>query len=126
MKPKTMILALVVGVALMWGIAGWAFATPLPKEPGDDYLLNEEVNTFVGFYIREYSLARNGIVDYRTARQIVGFELDERRNTTLQTKNFPLFYWYDEDQDGRFEMWVDRKVEGCPCDITPYQAVGQD
>ncbi len=121
MKPKTVILALIVGVALMWSTTGPALSIHLPQEPDDDRLVKEEVNTFVGFYIREYSFARNGIVDYRTARQILGFEPDQGGDTALQTKEFPLFYWYDEDQDGQFEMWVDRKVEGCPCDITPYQ-----
>ena len=124
MKPKTIVLLLVVGVALMWGMAGVAFAIYLPEEPGDDFLVNEEIDTFVGFYVREYSLTQNGVVDYRTARQILGLGLTDNRDTELETKNFPLFYWYDEDQDGRFEMWVDRKVEGCRCDITPYQAVG--
>ena len=43
----------------------------------------------------------------------------------VQTEEFPLFYWYDANHDGEFEMWIDRQVEGCPCDIERYDAEGQ-
>ncbi len=124
MKPMLNILIVLVPTALLLvlPIAGWA-GDP-PQEPGEDALLNEDVNIVTGFYIREYSLARNGIVDYRTARQILLSEYNEHWNTVVETKAYPLFFWYDADQDGRFEMWIDRQVEGCRCDIVRYDAEG--
>lgn len=121
MKRTTNILAVVLGLTVLWGAAEPVLANPLPHEPGDEYLLNEDVDGSVGFYFREYSVAQNGIIDYRTARQILFTEYDERKKPVVRAKQFPLFYWYDEDQDGQFEMWVDRSVEGCACDIVRYQ-----
>ena len=89
-------------------------------EPGEDSLINEDVNIITGLYIREYSHARNGRVDYITARQIVLSEYNEYWNSVVYAKEFPLFYWDDANQDGEFDMWVDQKVEGSPCDIVPY------
>ncbi len=121
MKNKANILTLVLSLSIILGATWPAMANPLPQEPADEYLVNEDVNIFVGFYYREYSLAQNGIVDYRTARQILLSEYDEYYSTVVEAKEYPLFYWYDDNQDGEFEMWIDRKVEGCPCDIVRYQ-----
>ncbi|MEE8291067.1 MAG: hypothetical protein V3R80_06265 [Candidatus Tectomicrobia bacterium] len=121
MKRATSIQAMVFGLALICGAGGAVFAADLPQEPGDEYLINEDVNIITGFYIREYSLGRNGVADYRTARQIVLSEYNEYWNTVVQTEEFPLFYWHDANEDGQFEMWIDRKVEGCLCDIVPYR-----
>ncbi len=126
MKPGWKITSLAVGLALVCSAAGLAYAGVLPQEPGDEYLVNEEVDVVVGFYIREYSTAGNGITDYRTARQILRSEFDESWNSVVQAVEFPLFYWYDENQDGHFEMWIDRKVEGCRCDIVPYVVEPQE
>jgi len=121
MKRATSIQAMALGLALICGAGGAVFAADLPQEPGDEYLINEDVNIITGFYIREYSLGRNGVADYRTARQIVLSEYNEYWNTVVQTEEFPLFYWHDANEDGQFEMWIDRKVEGCLCDIVPYR-----
>ncbi len=111
---------LLVAAGVLLAAAGTALAGSLPPEPGEEYLINEDVNTVVGFYYREYSLGRDGIVDYKTARQILSAEYSEEWNTIVETKEFPLFYWYDADHDGQFGMWIDRRVEGCPCDIVRY------
>ncbi len=124
MKMKLNIQAVLVGLALMLGMAGAAWAGEVPQEPSDEYLVNEDINITTGLYHREYSLAGNGIVDYKTARQILVAGYNEYWNTVVETKAFPLFYWYDADQDGHFAMWVDRQVEGCTCDIVRYDAEG--
>ncbi len=121
MKRATSIQVMALGLAVICGAGGAVFAGGLPQEPGDEYLINEDVNIITGFYIREYSLGRNGVADYRTARQIVLSEYNEYWNTVVQTEEFPLFYWHDANEDGQFEMWIDRKVEGCLCDIVPYR-----
>lgn len=95
-------------------------AGPPPQEPNEDFLVNEDVNIITGLYTREYSLSGTGIVDYKTARQIIISEYNEYWNSVVETKEFPLFYWHDANHDGAFDMWVDQKVEGCACDIHPY------
>ena len=94
-----------------------------PSEPSEDHLINEDVNIITGLYTRAYSLQGNGVVDYKTARQIVISEYNAYWNTVAHTKEYPLFYWYDANQDGEFDMWVDQKVEGCSCDIVLYEAI---
>ena len=103
-------------------LEGWCHASVLPSEPNEDSLVNEEVNSIAGLYYREYSLAGNGVVDYRTARQIILSEYNQFWNSVVHTLEHPLFYWYDSNGDGQLEMWVDKKVEGCRCDIVPYEA----
>ncbi len=125
MKSHRNIHPMIVGLSLMLSVAGAAFASDLPQEPSETSLLNEDVNIVTGLYIREYSLARNGIVDYKTARQILLAGYNEYWNTVVETKVFPLFYWYDGDHDGHFDMWVDRNVDGCSCDIVPYHIEAQ-
>lgn len=116
---------MVLALAVATNGAGGALAADLPPEPSGEYLVNEDVNIVTGLYTREYSLARNGIVDYMTARQIVRSEYNEYWNTVVETVAFPLFYWSDVGQTGTFQMWVDRKVEGCACDILPYTALNE-
>ena len=116
------VLIAVASALLSANDVGMTWAGTLPQEPGEERLVAEDVNVVSGFYIREYSLHGNGTVDYRTARQILRWAYDAHWNTVVDTVEFPLFYWYDEDQDGHFRMWVDRKVEGCVCDIVPYTA----
>lgn len=116
---------LVLALALIAGLAERAPAATLPPEPSDEYLVDEEVNIVAGLYLRAYSLARDGIVDFRTARQILRSEFNEYWNTVVETQAHPLFYWYEADHTGAFEMWIDRNVEGCTCDIVPYQAVSE-
>jgi len=125
MKSKRHLRALIVGGVLVASLASPGFGGSLPQEPSEEHLLDEDVNIITGFYTREYSLTRTGVVDYRTARQILLSEYNEYWNTVVQTEEFPLFYWYDADHDGKFEMWIDRQVEGCPCDIERYDAEGQ-
>jgi hypothetical protein len=97
-------------------------AQSLPSEPDAERLVNEDVNVVSGLYIREYSLAGNGIVDFKTARQIIQAEHNAFGNTVVETLPNPLFYWYDEQDNGDFRMWIDQKGEGCRCDIVPYVA----
>ena len=123
MNIKRNIFLAIGGFVLMISIAGTVRAESLPLEPTDEYLVNEDVNIITGLYIREYSLDGTGIVDYKTARQIIISEYNEYWNSVVQTKEFPLFYWHDAQHDGHFAMWVDQKVEGCRCDIVPYQAM---
>ncbi|HET9962235.1 MAG TPA: hypothetical protein VFQ34_07875 [Nitrospiraceae bacterium] len=99
-----------------------AFAQNLPSEPDPERLVNEDVNVVSGLYIREYSLSGNGIVDFKTARQIIQAEQNAFGNTVVETLPHPLFYWYDEQDNGDFHMWIDQKGEGCRCDIVPYVA----
>ncbi|GJL50273.1 MAG: hypothetical protein NPIRA01_15000 [Nitrospirales bacterium] len=113
--------SLIVPLFLLWSLTAIASAAP-PIEPEDEYLVNEEVNSIAGLYFREYSLMQNGVIDYKTARQIIVSEYNEFWNTVVHTKEHPLFYWYDENQDGHMYMWVDQKVEGCSCDIILYEA----
>ncbi len=120
MKSSTSLQLAAITLMLMWGLTGPGLANPLPPEPGDDQLIHEDVDYVVGFYFREYSVAENGVVDYRTARQIQSTEPSESHTVVIEAKQFPLFYWYDNDQDGQFEMWVDQNVEGCACDIVRY------
>ena len=114
---KTIVTSLFL--ALTW--MGPCYAADLPLEPEEESLISEDVNIVTGLYTREYSLKNNGIVDYRTARQIIISEYNEYWNSVVHTKDYPLFYWYDANQDGQFDMWVDQKVEGCLCDIVPYK-----
>ena len=84
-------------------------------------MVNEDVNIITGLYTREYSLTKDGHVDYKTARQIVLSEYNEYWDSVVETKEYPLFYWYDANHDGQFAMWVDQQVEGCSCDIVPNE-----
>jgi len=105
---------------LLWGLVSLVQAAP-PPEPKEHYLVNEDVNSIAGLYFREYSLKRNGVIDFKTARQIIVSEYNEYWNTVVHTKEHPLLYWYDSNQDGEMEMWVDQKVEGCACDMILYE-----
>ena len=114
MNSQKKILILGVGLALMAGFVGAALANDLPTEPAEQFLVDEDVNIINGLYTREYSLAGNGVVDYKTARQIILSEYNEYWNSVVETKEFPLFYWYDADQDGKFEMWGGSAGERVP------------
>ena len=101
-------------------------AAPPPHEPDEAFLISEDVNIITGFYIRTYSLHDDGIVDYKTARQIILSEYNEYWNSVVETKENPLFYWHDPDHDGTFAMWIDREGNGCLCDMVPYTATYED
>jgi hypothetical protein len=110
-------------LSLMTG--GTGMAGDIPKEPGEDNLVNEDVNIITGLYVREYSLKQDGIVDYKTARQIIISEYNQYWNTVVQTVEWPLFYWIDENRDGNFDHFVDQQVQGNEEDIIPYVAVSE-
>lgn len=95
-------------------------AAVLPPEPDEQHLIDEDVNIITGLYTREYSLHNDGIVDFKTARQIIISEYNEYWNSVVETPEFPLFYWHDANQDGHFDQWVDQQGNGCLCDIRPY------
>jgi hypothetical protein len=101
-------------------------AEVLPSEPGDESLVNEDVNIVNGLYTREYSLRGDGTVDYRTARQIIRSEYNDYGDTVVEATPHPLFYWYDAGETGVFSMWIDPKGDGCTCDIVPYIALAGD
>jgi hypothetical protein len=98
----------------------------LPSEPGDENLVNEDVNIDNGLYTREYSLRGDGTIDYRTARQIIRSEYNDYGDTVVEATPHPLFYWYDAEENGVFSMWIDPKGDGCSCDIVPYIALAGD
>ena len=90
-------------VALYWAWPAISQADPsLPNESGEDCLVTQSYDTILGLLVRDYSLRGNGQVNYRTARHIMG----------ISFVRHPLFYWYDANQDGRWEMWIDRDEEG--------------
>jgi hypothetical protein len=103
-----------------------ASAEVLPSEPGDEHLVNEDVNIVNGLYTREYSLHGDGTIDYRTARQIIRSEYNDYGDTVVEATPHPLFYWYDAKESGVFSMWIDPKGNGCTCDIVPYIALAGD
>lgn len=98
-----------------------SFAAP-PQEPDNGHLITEDVNIITGLYTREYSLNQDGVVDYKTARQIVISEYNQYWDTVVETREYPLFYWYDPEHDGQFTMWIDQGGHGCSCDFVPYNA----
>ncbi|MDR4493489.1 MAG: hypothetical protein AB7P17_00250 [Nitrospirales bacterium] len=118
---------IVLAVVFCFGIStgGNGLAATPPAEPGEEYLVKEDVNIITGLYIREYSLSRDGVVDFRTARQIIISEYNKYWNTVVHTMEWPLFYWIDEDRDGTFDLFVDQMVEGRPEDIKPYLPVSE-
>lgn len=125
METHRICLAGILGLLCILVMAGTTMAADLPKEPGEEFLVNEDVNIITGLYIREYSLRGDDIVDFKTARQIIFSEYNEYWNTVVQTIEWPLFYWTDEDRDGVFEHFVDQKLEGQPHDIVRYLPVSE-
>ena len=101
-------------------------AETLPAEPGEEYLVDEDVNIVNGLYTREYSLHGDGVIDFRTARQIIRSEYNDYGDTVVEATPNPLFYWYDAEENGVFSMWIDPKGDGCTCDIVPYIALAGD
>ena len=126
MQQTTYIQAFAIGLALMLFGGELVRAEQLPSEPEEAYLVNEDVNIVNGLYTREYSLRQDGVVDYKTARQIITSEYNEYWNSVVETKEFPLFYWHDARRDGKWTMYVDQQVEGCSCDIVPYESRTED
>ncbi|RMH02975.1 MAG: hypothetical protein D6704_13265 [Nitrospirae bacterium] len=120
MNTTSFSLALSLTCACLIGSPNRLLSANLPPEPSAEYLVREDVNIITGLYTREYALGKDGVVDYKTARQIVISEYNEYWNTVVETLEFPLFYWHDADHDGQFEMWIDPKGHGCVCDIVPY------
>ncbi len=104
---------------LLWPVAARA-ESHLPDEPADELLIEQTFDSAVGFLFRDYSLRGNGQVDYRTARHILGISFDDPASQEPDVASHPLFYWYDPDQDGRWELWIDREEEGHLVDVTRY------
>lgn len=121
MKQTPHIQAVVIGLALLLFGGEMVKAEMPPLEPEEAYLVDEDVNIITGLYTREYSLRQDGVVDYKTARQIIISEYNKYWNSVVETKEFPLFYWHDAKRDGNWTMYVDQQVEGCACDILPYE-----
>ena len=92
----------------------------LPNEPGEELLVAQSSDTIIGLLFRDYSLRGNGQVDYRTARHILGISYDDPASEEPDVALFPLFYWYDANQDGQWEMWVDRDETGRLTDAVRY------
>ena len=97
----------------------------LPEEPPKEYLVKEKVDLSVGLYFREYAVLSES-VNYITARQIVAIGRTDYGHSVVETIKYPLFYWFDWNQDGTFgdgEQFVDREVLGQSDDIVPYNFV---
>ncbi|MEP6957151.1 MAG: hypothetical protein ABI980_00345 [Nitrospirota bacterium] len=58
-------------------------ASSIPEEPGEEFLVEQSYDTIVGLLFRAYSLHRDGEVDYRTARQIMGVSYDDPASAEL-------------------------------------------
>ena len=106
-------------LCLAWPINSRA-SLSIPEEPGEEFLIEQSYDTIVGLFIRAYSLRQNGEVDYRTARQILALSYDDPASAALDVASNPIFYWYDPNQDGQWEMWVDRDGLGHPADLVRY------
>ncbi|HBP86596.1 MAG: hypothetical protein KC592_00840 [Nitrospira sp.] len=116
----------ICGLLLSLGLVGSGIAAAdMPNEPSEANLINEDVNIITGLYIREYSLKGDGIVDYKTARQIIFYENNKFWNTVVETEEWPLFYWVDANRDGIFDQYVDQRVEGKREYIIPYLPVSE-
>lgn len=126
MKATIPIQAFVIGLALVLVGGKMVKAEMPPPEPDEAYLVDEDINIVTGLYTREYSLRQDGVVDYKAARQILISEYNEHWNSVVETKEWPLFYWHDAKRDGHWVMYVDRQVEGCACDIVPYEVKTED
>ncbi|HNP61987.1 MAG TPA: hypothetical protein PKM72_14160 [Nitrospirales bacterium] len=126
MRTTIPIQACAIGLVLVLVGGEIAEAEMPPPEPDEAYLVDEDINIVTGLYMREYSLRKDGIVDYKTARQILISEYNEHWNSVVETKEWPLFYWHDVNRDGHWSMYVDRKVNGCTCDIVPYEVKTED
>lgn len=125
MRSTSLRLLMIAGVLLsnVSVFVATSHSQTLPAEPGEEKLVDEDVNIVTGLYTREYSLQGNGVVDYRTARQIIRSEYNDYGDTVVIATPHPLFYWYDAEDQGVFSMWIDPKGEGCGCDIVPYIAL---
>lgn len=104
---------------LLWPTSTRA-ESPLPSEPGEEFLIEQTFDSVVGLLFRDYSLRGNGQVDYRTARHIVGISYDDPASQEPDVALHPLFYWYDANQDGQWELWIDREEKGRLVDVTRY------
>ena len=71
--------------------SGYSLAEPLPVEPGEENLIDEDVNIVNGLYTREYSSRGDGVIDYRTARQILRSEYNDYGDTVVEANPPPLF-----------------------------------
>ena len=126
MKQTPYIRTLGIVLALVFLGGEMATAEMPPPEPEEAYLVDEDVNIVTGLYTREYSLRQDGVVDYKTARQIIISEYNKYWNSVVETKEFPLFYWHDAKRDSNWMMYVDQQVEGCACDIVLYESRTED
>ncbi len=82
------------------------------KRTRRECLVAQSYDTIIGLLFRDYSLRGNGQVDYRTARHIMGISFDDPVSEELDVARHPLFYWYDANQDGQWDLWIDRDEEG--------------
>ncbi len=115
----TYCLAMFFTLCLVWPTA--SVAEPLlPSEPGDELLIEQTFDSVVGLLFRDYSLRGNGHVDYRTARHILGISFDDPASQEPEVALHPLLYWFDPNQDGQWELWIDCEEEGHLVDVTRY------
>lgn len=114
------------GIIFYLVVGGNGMAADMPNEPGEANLIHEDVNIITGLYFREYSLKGDETVDYKTARQIIFYENNKYWNTVVETEEWPLFYWIDENRDGIFDQYVDQRVEGKREFIIQYLPVAEN
>lgn len=118
-RKRTCCLLTLLACCLVWPTYSSA-GSPLPSEPEDELLIEQTFDSVVGLLFRDYSLRGNGHVDYRTARHILGIAYDDPASGEPDVASHPLFYWYDPNQDGQWELWIDREEEGHLVDVTRY------
>jgi hypothetical protein len=108
---QTVCLAVTVAFCSAWPAVSNANSS-LPNEPSEDCLVEQSYDTILGLLFRDYSVRRNGQVDYRTACHIMGVSYDDPASGEPTVAPYPFMYWYDANQDGQWEMWIDRDEEG--------------
>ncbi len=102
-------------------------STPiLPSEPpiinndplGNPLALDADYDWRTNLFYIFYDLYQNGTVNYMTARRVIRVSQNEYTNTVVElVAEYPLFYWFDINGDGRFrhednEIWVDPEEDG--------------
>lgn len=117
----------------------------LLTETGDDLDVIKEVryNSDILFFYVEFDLDKDGDVDYITARHIMRFiaivektEIfdktappekfgnpapPEYERLIVETKPYPLFYWYKPKGEKIFQQWIDPEEDGVNGNEKPYE-----
>lgn len=112
------------------------FTAELPQEPpiinndplGNPLVLDATYDWRQNFFYIFYDLYKNGNMNYMTARRVLRNYQNEYSNTIVEPMEYPLFYWFDINGDGKFkhednEMWVDPEEDGVNGNEQQYHIV---